>query len=126
MANPNESKQQAISGLTKEDLIAILEAVRKPVKSDKELRDEKQLELDREAMAATLKDAAARRLQDQKDCRHMRRDGSTQTVFIADLGRLYCQACQKWICAVPVLDEKGNVVIAAEPEMFNTHYQLVY
>lgn len=114
MANPNEQAKQQIVGLSKEDLISIIEAVRKPVKTDKEVRDEAQQEIDRKAMQETLRRAEENRLNSQKLCRHMRRDGSTQTVYITDLHRLYCQACAKWILP------------DAEPELFNTHYQLVY
>lgn len=110
MSTPNEKPQQTI-GLTRDDLIAILTEIRKPVKTEQELRDEASAKQDREAMMATLKQAEAIRQHKKATCSHMRPNGSTTAVFIPDLGKLYCQACSDWIAP-------------DRPELFNRLYQL--
>lgn len=112
MSKPNEAAPAVTAGLTREDLIAIISEIRKPVKTEKELREEEQLEADRRSMMETLKIAERNRRQAQKDCSHKRRDGSTTSVYITDLNRLYCQKCAKWI------------IPTDEPDLFNELYQL--
>jgi hypothetical protein len=98
--------------LTLGDLQTLIHEIRKPVKSEKEIRDEARQEADREQMAATLKLAEENRLARIKNCTHMRSNGSTTAVYISDLGKLYCQACAGWI------DPR------TEPEVWNRIYQL--
>ena len=88
MANPND-KTVAI---TLDDLKTLITEIRKPVKSEKELREEEQQRLDREAMKETLIQNEKRRLHNIATCSHMRANGSTTAVYILDLNKLYCQA----------------------------------
>jgi hypothetical protein len=97
LANPNEKTPAQNIGMTREDLLAILAEIRKPVKSEKEIREEEQKAVDRQRMGETMALAERNRLRAQELCTHMRSNGTTTTVYITDLHRLYCQACAKWI-----------------------------
>lgn len=111
MANPNE--KQPIAGLTREDLLAIIEATRKPVKTEKEVRDEAQLAEDRKQMGQMLEVARRNKLETQASCSHKRKDGTTMCVYTSDpINKLYCQKCAAWI---------GPDKVA----VFNEHMQLV-
>ena len=112
MAIPNESVKQQVGSMSHEQLMQLINAIRTPVKTEKEINTELQLERDREAMAETLKTAERLKLHRQETCSHMRPNGSTTAVYIPDLNRLYCQACTKWI-----FPEK-------EGDLFNKLYQL--
>lgn len=98
--------------MTREDLLSILAEIRKPVKSEKEIREEAQKEIDRKAMGETMALAERNRLRAQELCSHMRGNGTTTTVYVADLNRLYCQACAKWI------------IPENEPDLFNRLVQV--
>jgi hypothetical protein len=109
-----QQKQNAkneVIGLTREDLLAIIAEIRKPVKTEKEIRDEQQQAIDRAAMAEALKRAEDYRKHVKKTCKHKRSNGTTTAVYITDLNKLYCQACADWI---------GT----DRPELFDELYQL--
>lgn len=109
MSQPNAKETVALS---REDLIAIIEAARQPMKSEKEIRDEKQALADREQMGKLLEQGRVNKLAEQKACQHMRRDGSTTTVFCGlPLNKLYCQKCAAWIGP-------------DQAELFDKHFQL--
>lgn len=108
---PAPNQKDEVIGLTKGDLLQLIQELRKPVKTEKELRDEAQAETDRKAMAETLKQNQQNKMARQQSCSHMRANGSTTAVYVVDLNKLYCQACSKWIAP-------------AESELFNKLYQL--
>jgi len=93
MANPNE-KTVAI---TLDDLKTLITEIRKPVPTEAELRAAEQQRIDREAMRETLIQNERNRLEKIKTCSHMRSNGTTTAVYIANLHKLYCQACAGWI-----------------------------
>jgi hypothetical protein len=98
LANPNEKAPAQNIGMTREDLLAILAEIRKPVKSEKEIREEEQKALDRKAMGETMAQAERNRLRAQELCSHMRGNGTTTAVYVPEpINKLYCQACAKWI-----------------------------
>jgi hypothetical protein len=92
LANPNEKLSISIS-----DLKELFAELRKPVKTEKEVREEEQQKIDREAMRETLIQNEKLRLHKIATCSHMRPNGSTMAVYILDLNKLYCQACGGWI-----------------------------
>jgi phage terminase large subunit-like protein len=109
LANPNESKTVSI---TLDDLKTLFTEIRKPVKSEKEIREEEQQKLDQAASREGLIQAEKNRLHKIASCSHMRPNGSTMSVYILDLNKLYCQACGGWISPTE------------NPEVFNRLYQL--
>jgi hypothetical protein len=109
LATPNESKTVSI---TLDDLKTLITEIRKPVPTEKELREAEQQKLDREVSREGLIQAEKLRLQKIASCSHMRPNGSTTAVYILDLNKLYCQACGGWISPTE------------HPEIFNRLYQL--
>lgn len=108
LANPNEKTVN----ITLDDLKTLISEIRKPVKSEKEIHEEEQQKLDREAMRETLIANEKMRLNRIKTCSHMRANGSTTAVYILDLNRMYCQACGGWI------------IPTEQRELFDRLYQL--
>lgn len=116
---PNETANERIKqtedkplGLTKSDLLELLTEVRKPVKTEEEIRAEKEKQADRAILADTLRLKEANKKAAQEACSHMRRDGSTTAVYVTNLQGMYCQACQLMIYP----NEK--------PDIFNRLFQL--
>lgn len=112
---------KSLVGLSKEDLIELLQAVRQPIVTPEEAAAKLQKEEDRKTMGETLARAEANRIQEQKNCAHMRSNGSTPAVYIANLNRMYCQHCYGWIYPQHVEGAKPHEV---NPELFNKLYQL--
>jgi hypothetical protein len=108
LANPND---KTVS-ITLDDLKTLITEIRKPVKTEKETRDEEQQKVDREASREGLIQAEKNRLHKIATCSHMRSNGSTMAVYILDLNQLYCQACGGWITP------------RENPETFNRLYPL--
>jgi hypothetical protein len=114
MSQPNENTKATIGAMSHEQLLMLIEAMRKPVKSEKDIRDEEQAAADRKQMGEILEQARRNKLEDQKNCSHMRANGSTTAVWTGHpINKLYCQACSAWI---------GN----EQPELFNRLYQLAF
>src|SRR5439155_11045102 len=89
--------KQALAGLTAEDITRIIEAARKPVKTEKEIRDEQTREEERANLRAIHKQADRNKAADQNGCQHEHPNGvGTAVVYVAGLNRLYCQPCQLW------------------------------
>ena len=107
MPTPNEN-----ISLSRADLLTLIQEIRKPVKTEKEIQAERQQEADRERMMETLKLQEHNRQEKQRLCSHMRANGSTTAVFITDMNKMYCQACAGWISPYE------------NPEVFNRLYQL--
>jgi dTDP-D-glucose 4,6-dehydratase len=101
-------------GISKDDLLEILKEVRKPVKTEAELREEQQKKADRETMGELLKQQEANRVANQAACLHTRRNGTTPAVFVADAlgGYFLCQHCRKIVRP------------REEPDLFNKLMQL--
>lgn len=78
----------------KDILMSVIDAARKPVVTDKELRDQAQAQDERKANAALVMQERANKLSLQKSCSHMRRDGSTRAVFVKGEDFMICQFCQ--------------------------------
>jgi len=108
MSTP-EKQQVSISVEVLKELLA---EARKPVKTEEQIRAEQQRIADRAALGKEIAAAEAMRVQNQKDCTHMRRDGSTTATYVTGIGALYCQACSAVI--------RGN----EQPELFNRLFQL--
>jgi hypothetical protein len=104
-------------GISKDDLLEILKEVRKPIKTEEQIREEQQKKADRETLGELLKQQEANRKADQAACLHTRRNGSTPAVYVADAkgGYFLCQHCRK------IVRRHGE---DAEPELFNKLMQL--
>jgi hypothetical protein len=114
--------EQAKVAVTAADLKDILTAVvveaRKPVVTEKELREEQdRLDMAR-SNAASVKQLMENKARLQAACSHLRRDGSSRCVYVRGSGNdpdasnyLLCQYCQKFI-------------FSNETELFNKHLQM--
>lgn len=96
------------------ELKELIEAIRNPAKTEKQIREEEAAKADRAALAATMKAAADLKRQNQEACSHMRSNGTTTAVLVHDggAGYLLCQVCQ--------LSIYGH----ERPELFNKLIQL--
>lgn len=114
-------EKESLVGMSKQDLIDILNAVRQPVLTEEQQAEKRQRQEDRKALGETLKQAEANRVQNQVNCTHKRFNGTTAAVYIPNLDRLYCQHCHGWIYNRPTADAKPHEV---NPKLFNELYQL--
>jgi hypothetical protein len=95
----SEAEVKFTPSMFKDMLVEVIKEARKPVVTEKELRDQEQLQQERLANAANVKQERQNRINLQKTCSHMRRDGSCRAVYIkgsgADSGNfMICQYCQ--------------------------------
>jgi hypothetical protein len=104
--------EDAAMSFSKQDMIDILEAVRKPVKTDEQIREERTKAQERAELAQSMRESEANRIANQRACTHMRKDGSTLAVYVTSLNFLLCQACGMVIKPVE------------EPELFNRLLQI--
>jgi hypothetical protein len=101
-------------GLSKDDLLEILKEVKRPVKTDEQIRAEEQAKRDAEALAESMREVERQKKADQDACLHARRNGSTPAVYVSDPlgGYFLCQHCRKIV--------RPN----EEPDLFNKLMQL--
>lgn len=101
----------------KDILAAVITEARKPVQTEKDLRDIKDAQDTRVANAELVKQQAANKKYQQDSCTHMRKDGTCRAVFIKGSGPdvepfMICQGCQDKTWA------------SKEPAEFNRLFQL--
>ncbi len=101
----------------KDILATVIAEARKPVITDKEIREEEQAREARRANAEASKQEAANKKFMQDTCSHLRRDGSCRAVFVKGSGPdvenfLICQFCQ---CIIRPSEK---------PELFNKLFQM--
>lgn len=96
-----------------EILSSVIEAARKPPEPTPEQKAaaEQDKEMRRQQAELVLMEAENKR-RAQEACSHMRRDGSTPSVYVQDGNYLICQHCQKIV--------RPEV----EPDLFNKLFQL--
>jgi dTDP-D-glucose 4,6-dehydratase len=110
----SEKQVPAPIAMNEETLLKLVEAMRKPVKTEDQIREEAQKKADRETMGELLKQQEANRVANQAACLHTRRNGTTPAVFVADAlgGYFLCQHCRKIVRP------------REEPDLFNKLMQL--
>jgi hypothetical protein len=104
----------------------IVVEARKPVKSEKELREEASAEDLRVNMRQIEKNRQSNRAANQNACQHVHRNGvGTHVVYVADLNRLYCQKCEAWIFSTIHEAAQNGSLIAPEkhPDLWNRHLE---
>jgi hypothetical protein len=130
MPPTSEVKQAAaVTGLTADDIVKIVEAARKPVKTEKELRDEAAIKAEQESMRAIEKQRQANRAAEQNGCQHEHETGvGTPVVYVASLNRLYCQHCHLWIFPTPQEAAQNGSTVAPEkhPALWNRYFSKAY
>ena len=95
-----------------DDLKTLIQEIRKPIKTEEELKAQAEKEQSRKDLGETLKQAAINRRAIQDNCSHMRSNGSTSGVYIQNGGYIFCQVC-------------ADVIRPNErPEIFNRLFQL--
>jgi RNA polymerase-binding transcription factor DksA len=115
--------------LTFEQLKDLLIEAKKPVISDsdkKKLENDQQTRLDN---AAIITLERAKKLQEQAMCGHIRRDGSSRTVYVENGNYLICQRCQDVIRPNAMLKDKNGKDMdkpdIARRELFQKHFAMV-
>ena len=120
----------AVTGLTIEQLTAIIAELRKPAlpteAQSKKLDQEQQM---RQQTAETDAEVRAANARAQKMCTHVRRDGTARTVFVKPHGRyepigyLICQKCRAIIR--PEHAKRGSAIPTIyNNELFNRLFQM--
>jgi hypothetical protein len=103
----------------------IVVEARRPVKTEKELREEAAAEDLRVNMRVIEKNRQTNKANEQNACQHVHGDGvGTHVVYVANLNRLYCQKCQAWIYSTIHEAAQNGSLIAPEkhPELWNRHW----
>jgi hypothetical protein len=54
MATPNENVKEQVGGMSHAQLVELIKEIRKPVKTEKEIREEEQARIDRTNLGAIL------------------------------------------------------------------------
>lgn len=80
-------------------LMSVIQEARKPVITEKELREIAQLQEERKQNAANVKLERENRMNLRKNCSHFRRDGTCRAVYVKGSGPdsgnfMICQFCQ--------------------------------
>lgn len=88
-----ETQEKPSLSISVDQLKELIEAVRKPIKTETEIRAEEKAKQNRAALAATLKQNAENKRQEQENCSHMRSNGSTTAVYVTTLNAMLCQKC---------------------------------
>ena len=124
MPPTSENKQTKAPEITPE-LLALVEALRKPVKTDKEIAAERAQEQERADMRSIEKQRQANRAAEQNSCSHEHETGvGTPVVYVASLNRLYCQHCHAWIFSNPqeAAFYASNIAPEKHPMLWNRHF----
>jgi hypothetical protein len=128
MPEDKKSTQPVAPALTPESaalISQIIEAARKPVKTEAEIAAERAKEQERADMRAIYAQKDRNKAAEQNTCQHVHGDGvGTHVVYVPDLNRLYCQNCALWIFSTPAEAAQNGSRVAPEkhPELWNRHY----
>jgi hypothetical protein len=93
----SEKQAPAPIAMNEETLLKLVEAMRKPVKTEEQIRAEEQAKKDRAIMGELLQQKEANRKAEQSACTHTRFNGTTCAVYIANGNYMLCQHCHKVI-----------------------------
>jgi hypothetical protein len=130
MSEKQEVKQAPVITPEVIELIkGIVTEARKPVKTEKELREEAATKAEQESMRAIEKQRQANKAADQNACQHEHESGvGTPVVYVASLNRLYCQHCQLWIFSTPqeAAQNGSNVAFENHPKLWNRYFAKAY
>lgn len=101
VSEPQVSEPQIVitPSTFKDMMLEVLKEARKPVVTEKELREQAQLQDERVQNSANVKQERLNRIHLRKTCSHMRRDGTCRAVYIKGSGPdsgnfMICQYCQ--------------------------------
>jgi hypothetical protein len=126
---PEVRQAAAATGLTAEDIVKIVEAARRPIKTDQEIREAANKEAERASMREIENRRLANRAAEQNGCQHEHETGvGTPVVYVASLNRLYCQHCHLWMFqTVSEAAQNGsNVSPEKHPALWNRFFSRAY
>lgn len=93
---PQPTAPEAPVQFTQEQLLALLKELRKPADLTEDEKARKQADFENRLHQAELvKNTADRKRIEQEMCTHMRKNGSTLGVHVANGNFIICQGCQK-------------------------------